>query len=235
MATPTLIKSFYEQSVQKQRDLKADLYSFHYTHISDRDFFDLLLVKTQEIFTQRGVFREFEIDKHNKQVVRQMYYYLQGNQEKCEWNIHKGIYLMGKVGCGKSVLMYAYLAIQDMLTHKITTSIHAKQLIDIITRNGIESLKSCPLFIDEMGRENLEMRDYGNIVKPVVDLFSIRYEFGGRTYATSNFTLDTLEAAKDNNGNIKEVRYGNFIRTRMDEMFNVVLLPGENRRLKWEK
>lgn len=172
MATPTLIKSFYEQSVQKQIDLKADLYSFHYTHISDRDSFDLLLVKTQEIFTQRGVFREFEIDKYNKEVVRQLYYYLQGNQDKCEWNIHKGIYLMGKVGCGKSVLMYAYLAIQDMLTHKITTSIHAKQLIDIITRNGIESLKSCPLFIDEMGRENLEMRDYGNVVKPVVDLFS---------------------------------------------------------------
>jgi len=142
---------------------------------------------------------------------------------------------MGKVGCGKSVLMYAYLAVQDSLTQKITTSIHAKQLIDIIVKDGIDSLKSKPLFIDEMGRENLEMRDYGNVVKPVIDLFAIRYEFGGRTYATSNFTLDTLEASRDAAGNIKEIRYGNFIRTRMDEMFNIVTMPGDNRRLKWEK
>ena len=89
------------------------------------------------------------------------------------------------------------------------------------------------MFIDELGREKLEMKDYGNVVKPVIDLFAIRYEYGGRTYATSNFTLDTLEAARDVKGKVTAQRYGNFIRTRMDEMFNVVELPGENRRLRW--
>ena len=233
--TPTLISSFVQSSINRQNELKRELETYHYNDISDRSFFEMLKMKVQEIFAQRGVIREFEIDKYNKQVIRQLYYYLTGNQNLCEWNINKGIYLMGKVGCGKSVLMYAYLAVQDALTRKLTTTIHAKQLIDVITKNGIDSIKSQPLFIDEMGRENLEMRDYGNVVKPVVDLFAIRYESGGRTYATSNFTLDTLEASRDVNGNIKEVRYGNFIRTRMDEMFNIVELPGDNRRMKWEK
>lgn len=233
--TPTLISSFVQSSINRQNELRRELETYHYNDISDRSFFEMLKMKVQEIFAQRGVIREFEIDKYNKHVIRQLYYYLTGNQSLCEWNINKGIYLMGKVGCGKSVLMYAYLAVQDALTRKLTTTIHAKQLIDVITKNGIDSIKSQPLFIDEMGRENLEMRDYGNVVKPVVDLFAIRYESGGRTYATSNFTLDTLEASRDVNGNIKEVRYGNFIRTRMDEMFNIVELPGDNRRMKWEK
>jgi hypothetical protein len=233
--TPTLVSNFIQSSIKKQDELRKELNSYHYPEISDRSFFELLKLKVQEIFAQRGMIREFEIDKHNKYVIRQLYYYLIGDQNLCKWNINKGIYLMGKVGCGKSVLMYAYLAVQDALTHKITTTIHAKQLIDVITKNSIDSLKSQPLFIDEMGRENLEMRDYGNVVKPVIDLFAIRYEWGGRTYATSNFTLDTLEGSRDQNGNIKEIRYGNFIRTRMDEMFNIVELPGDNRRMKWEK
>lgn len=233
--TAILINNLITNSLKIQAEIRKELASFHYPSITDREFFNLLSVKVNEIFAQRGVFRQFEIDKYNKEVIRQLYYYLTGNQEKCEWNINKGIYMMGKVGCGKSVLMYAHLAVQDALTKKMTKSIHAKQLIDVITKDGIDSLKTTPLFIDEMGRENLEMRDYGNIVKPVVDLFAIRYEHGGRTYATSNFTLDTLEASRDDRGNIKEVRYGNFIRTRMDEMFNIVTLPGDNRRLKWEK
>ncbi len=142
---------------------------------------------------------------------------------------------MGKIGCGKSVLMYAYLYVQDMLTRKLTTFVHAKQLINLILDDGIDSLKKRPLFIDELGRENLETKDWGNVIKPVVDLFAIRYEYGGRTYATSNFTLDTLESTKDESGKVTGQRYGNFIRTRMDEMFNIVILPGENRRLKWEQ
>ncbi|MEG1007522.1 MAG: hypothetical protein RSO15_14785 [Bacteroides sp.] len=229
-----MIDEYIKQSQIEQQKLREELNSFHYL-ITDDLFWMMLKCKAEEIFAIRGVNQPFVVDDYNKNVIRQLYYYLIGDQDKCEWNIHKGIYMLGRIGCGKSILMYAYLSLQDMLTKKITHSVHAKQLIDLILSGGIEPLKKKPMFIDELGRENLETKDFGNVIKPVIDLFSIRYEFGGRTYATSNFTLDDLENAKDSNGKITGQRYGKFIRTRMDEMFNIVVLPGENRRLKWEK
>lgn len=231
----TSINEYFRQSQLEQQKLREELNSFHYPNISDEQYWKLIKCKAEEIFTVRGLNREYCVDDYNKNVIRQLYYYLIGDQDKCEWNIHKGIYMMGKIGCGKSVLMYAHLSVQDMLTQKITKSVHSKQLIDLIKSEGIDALKIRPLFIDELGRENLESKDWGNVIKPVVDLFALRYEFGGRTYATSNFTLDTLESTRDENGKVTGQRYGNFIRTRMDEMFNIVVLPGENRRLKWEK
>lgn len=231
----TLINEYILQSQTEQLKLRAELNSFHYPTITDTEFWKLLKCKAEEIFAVRGLNHAFCVDDYNKAVIRQLYYYLIGDQNRCEWNIHKGIYMMGKIGCGKSVLMYAYLYVQDMLTRKLTTFVHAKQLINLILDDGIDSLKKRPLFIDELGRENLETKDWGNVIKPVVDLFAIRYEYGGRTYATSNFTLDTLESTKDESGKVTGQRYGNFIRTRMDEMFNIVILPGENRRLKWEQ
>lgn len=228
--------NFINSCQEKQRELDKDLWTFHYSQISDKEFWNLLKAKAEEIMMLRGLKSDFVVDTYNKDIIRQLYYYLTGNTEYCKWNIHKGIYMMGKVGCGKSLLMYSYLSVQDYLTKKITETIHAKQLIELLqAEGGIMGLKKRPLFIDELGRENLEMKDYGNVVKPVIDLFAIRYEYGGRTYATSNFTLDTLEAARDDKGRVITQRYGNFIRTRMDEMFNVVEMPGENRRLKWTK
>ena len=225
---------FINTCKQKQQELDRELWAFHYSHISDIEFWTLLKAKAEAIMMQRGIKSTFIVDQYNKDIIRQLYYYLTGDVGNCKWNVHKGIYLMGKVGCGKSLLMYSYLSVQDYLTRKITETIHAKQLIELLqSEGGITGLRERPLFIDELGRENLEMKDYGNVVKPVIDLFAIRYEYGGRTYATSNFTLDTLEAARDVKGKVTAQRYGNFIRTRMDEMFNVVELPGENRRLRW--
>ena len=232
--TATSGNNFIQSCLEQQAKIKQELLSFHYPNISEEEYWLMLKAKAEEIFLQRAVARDFIADDYNRHVIRQLYYYLIGDQARCEYNVNKGIYLMGAIGCGKSVLMYAYLAVQDSLTRKITTTIHAKQLFDIIADKGIQSIKSKPLFIDELGRENLEMRDYGNVIKPVIDLFAIRYEFGGRTYATSNFTLDTLEATKDASGYTIS-RYGSFIRTRMDEIFNIVMLPGGNRRLKFEK
>ena len=229
-----IFNNFIQECKEKQIEMTKELWSFHYPQISDKQFWNLLKSKAEEIMTQRGVEREFIVDQYNKEVIRQLYYYLIGNTELCKWNIHKGIYLMGAVGCGKSLLLLSYLSIQDYLTHKLTKTIHAKQLIELLKKEDIAGLKRCPMFIDELGRENLENKDFGNVIKPVIDLFAIRYEYGGRTYATSNFTLDSLEVSRDEKGKITE-KYGTFIRTRMDEMFNVVKLPGDNRRLKWEK
>jgi len=52
--TAILINRFVQDSIKKQNELKAELGSFHYSHISDKDFFEMLKVKAKEYSLQRG-------------------------------------------------------------------------------------------------------------------------------------------------------------------------------------
>ena len=117
----------------------------------------------------------------------------------------------------------AYLRLSDEYSRKLTTMVHSKTLSGLIKQNGIEAYIRRPLFIDELGREEAEVKDFGNIVKPVIDLFGLRYEEGARTYATTNFNYTSLQNF-----------YSEYIRTRMEEMMTYVQVPGESRRLKNE-
>jgi DNA replication protein DnaC len=185
-------------------------------------FEEMLKVYAQEIILDRSVVRPFVIDNNNLQVIKQLYLYITGNPA-CLWNLNSGLIFGGKVGCGKSVLMKAYIRISNELTKKQTTQIHSKTLASLIRHKTIDYYEKRPLFIDELGREESETKDFGNVIKPVIDLFSIRYEKGARTYATTNFNYNSLENF-----------YGNFIRSRMEEMMTYIHLPGESRRLKNE-
>ena len=89
-----------------------------------------------------------------------------------------------------------------------------------------------PLFIDELGREQLEINDFGNRIRPINDLMAARYETGARTFFTSNFRLETLSKGRSENGEI--VGYGKYIGERIQEATNIVNLPGDSRREKWE-
>ena len=171
---------------------------------------------------QRSVTQKFVIDQHNGPVIRQLYLYFT-NHPDCVWNLNAGLIFAGKVGCGKSILMMAYLRISDQYSRKLTTSIHAKTLAMMIKQSSVEEYSRRPLFIDELGREESELKDYGNVVKPVIDLFALRYENGARTYATTNFKYESFDKF-----------YGEFIRSRMEEMMTYVPLPGESRRIKNE-
>jgi DNA replication protein DnaC len=171
---------------------------------------------------QRSVRREFIIDHFNEPILRQLYLYFT-NSPECFWNLNAGLIFGGKLGCGKSLMMMAFLRISDEYSRKLTTRVHSKTLSGLIKQNGIEAYSRRPLFIDELGREESEVRDYGTIVKPVIDLFGLRYEEGARTYATTNFNYNSLQNF-----------YSEFIRTRMEEMMTYINFPGESRRLKNE-
>jgi len=186
------------------------------------EFKELICAYAYEIMLQRSVVQVFVVDKNDGPIIKQLYFYLTNNPE-CDWNLNAGLMFAGKVGCGKSLLMMAYLKISNEYTSKLTTSVHAKTLAGLLKTSSIEEYARRPLFIDELGREESEVRDYGNVVKPIIDLFALRYEYGARTYATTNFKLDSIEKF-----------YGEFIRTRMEEMMTYVNFPGESRRLKNE-
>jgi len=190
--------------------------------MSYEQFKELLTGYATQILLRRSVSKPFDIDRHNGPVIKQLYLYFTNNPQ-CEWNLNAGLIFGGKVGCGKSVLMMSFLEIANNYSRKRTTIIHSKRLAWYIKNHGLENYVRRPLFIDELGREETEAKDYGNVVKPVIDLFALRYEHGSRTYATTNYKFDTIETF-----------YGEFIRSRMEEMMTLVHIPGESRRLKNE-
>jgi len=187
--------------------------------MSYEDFKGLICENAVSIMMQRSVTHAYIIDDCNGPLIKQLYLYFTDSPE-CAWNLNAGLIFAGKVGCGKSLLMMAYLRVSDEYSRKITTGVHSKTLAGLIKQSSIEEYSRRPLFIDELGREESEVKDYGNVVKPVIDLFSMRYEYGARTYATTNYNYTSLEGF-----------YGPFIRSRMEEMMTYIPMPGESRRL----
>ena len=205
------------------REKAATLKSYKsYVEMSYQDFKDLIAQNAFSIMMQRSITQPYVIDHNNGPIVKQLYLYFTNNPE-CEWNLNAGLIFAGKVGCGKSLLMMAYLNISNEYSRKLTTSLHAKMLANLMKNTSIEEYSRRPLFIDELGREESEVKDYGNVLKPIADLFSLRYEYGARTYATTNYNYESIEKF-----------YGTFIRSRMEEMMTQVTIPGESRRLKNE-
>lgn len=221
------INPMFENNISKLQNqiLEKEIKLLSYkscTEMSYDEFKELICDYAYDIMLQRSVVQDFVVDKNDGPIIKQLYLYLTNNPA-CDWNLNAGLIFAGKVGCGKSLLMMAYLRISNEYTSKQTTSITAKTLAGLLKTSSIEEYARRPLFIDELGREESEVKDYGNVVKPVIDLFALRYEYGARTYATTNFKLDSIEKF-----------YGEFIRTRMEEMMTYVNFPGESRRLKNE-
>jgi len=222
---PRVVEQFIADMGQSSDD-KWERGRWH-AQVTIDQFVDMIKSAAGSVMRQRGTYSEFVCDDNNSEIITNLYYYFIGDQESCAWNVDKGIYMYGKIGCGKTLLMSAYLKVVGGLCRIITTSIHAKQIYERIQKKGIESMVMCPLFIDELGRESLEINEFGNKIRPIQDLFAMRYESGARTFCTSNFSAEQLEG-KVVDGVQKG--YGKYVRTRMEEMMNIVKLPGENRR-----
>ena len=222
---PRIVEQFIADMGQSNDD-KWERDRWH-AQVTIDQFVNMIQSAAGSVMRLRGTYSEFVCDDNNSEIITNLYYYFIGDQESCTWNVDKGIYMYGKIGCGKTLLMSAFLKVVAGMCRIVTTTIHAKQIYERIQKKGIESMVMCPLFIDELGRESLEINEFGNKIRPIQDLFAMRYESGARTFCTSNFSTEQLEG-KIVDGVQKG--YGKYVRTRMEEMMNIVKLPGENRR-----
>ena len=225
-----------ERAIQQQRSMymeaSSDLMVWHDPSLTKENFWSLLNATAQAIMAKRGVYHPFVVDDNNREIILQMWLYATGSKE-CKWNIHKGIYIGGKVGCGKTLLMQAFMEILHFISGRTVEMIPATLLFQRIIDDGINSLANRPLFIDELGREQLEMNAFGNKMRPIEDLMALRYNNGARTFFTSNFKIATLSKGHNEKGD--KIGYGQYIGDRIQEMTNIVELPGESRREKWEE
>ena len=88
---------------------------------------------------------------------------------------------------------------------------------------GWSSSGPVPMCFDELGREPLPAKYYGTELNVMQHILHIRYSYwqttGLRTFVTTNA-----------NGNDIERLYGDFIRDRRKEMFNIIPVTGDSRR-----
>ena len=190
------------------------------------DFRDLFISFGNACLCSRNQNRDFVIDGFNEPVIKQIYLYAT-NSPDFSGDLSKGIMLQGKFGCGKTLLLETYSMLYNHIVKKFSlnqpllTFIKSVELQEQIMRQSVNMFVHRKLIIDEFGRESKTVQDYGNIVRPVSELLSLRSDAGTLTHGTTNFTLETL---------FSEDFYGAMIGDRLKMMFNFITIKGESRR-----
>ena len=188
--------------------------------VSIDDFKKLFIARAQQTMHERKNFNDFVVDDANKEVINLMYRYIL--KSHCEINPYVGIILNGRFGCGKSVLIEAFCKVLNDLTprerDRIET-IHAIELVDQIRLNGVIPYSKKNLCIQDLGKEKIEINDFGTKYKPISELLAVRAENGAITFGSTNLLTKTFGEF-----------YDPYIGARITEHVNLVFLQGDNRR-----
>lgn len=186
----------------------------------------LLSDSANNILEKRRELEVFIFDNKNEPIVEQLYFYLTLD-EQFSGDLQKGIMLVGKYGCGKTLIMQAVAEMYNTIIHSLHIQrpllkfFKSSELQEILKGKPIKTLSRMPLIIDEFGREQKQIMDFGNLRSPMIELLCERYDTGAWTHGTSNFTLETL---------CSENQYGKMTGDRLKSMFNFIELKGESRR-----
>lgn len=195
--------------------------------VSYEQFHTLVKAQAERIMSKQGNDNEYIIDKNVEAVMRKLYAFTQNPTRK-------GIALVGKFGCGKTLLMQAYIEAHNVFAslcqskgiaqYEGATAPFLFEYINNKGRGGRYSLFTyVPMFIDEFGREPQVGKNFGNETTPVIDLIFDRWSRGAVTHITSNWNSETLSG----NG-----FYGQKMGSRMKDMFEFVVMVGDDRRGK---
>lgn len=139
-------------------------------------------------------------------------------------DLRKGILLSGPIGCGKTTLMK--IMRQMPFKRRNYSIISSREIVSEFMLNGYEVLETYSRGIlrdhqriprnfcfDDLGAETTS-KYFGNECNVMAEILLTRYDLykdqGIITHATTNLTADELESA-----------YGNRLRSRMREMFNL--------------
>jgi len=181
------------------------------------NFISLFSLQANKIIAKRNIDRKFEVTEYNKKMIIEFYYYLTNNP-KFSGKLEKGIALIGKNGVGKTLLLESFCNLATLCSQKNITVLHSKALFENIKQKGIEFYAKRAMLIDDIAKEINEGNYFGTKIKPIADLFSLRYDNGALTFMTSNYK-----------NTLKEF-YGNTIYDRMIEMFNFFVIDGNSLR-----
>lgn len=196
----------------------------------------LLTFATWKLATEQF---HFDIDAENHAAVKALSLYFSGSEKFASagkgFSLKKGLMICGDVGRGKTTLMKLFRC----NPHKTYTLINCRSVADEFAVSGesvlmryTNPIKTIPqpatflqseigICFDDFGVEELK-KSYGNTVNVLGEIIMNRYDSGlphNFTHITTNHTAEEIEA-----------KYSERVRSRMREMFNMIVLGGPDRR-----
>lgn len=168
---------------------------------------------------------DFKIIPENVNILRNLLDYFTGN-EKCEYNLNKGIALIGGVGTGKSLIFKAFKDYtREILRNNSFIWHDVKEIIDSVNVKGVSFLNEVnelngrytTIYIDDICSTNEIVNNFGTKVNVIENLLTFRYMIFSRFRKLTHFSTNKYAPE------LREM-YGERIIDRMREMFNIVEL-----------
>lgn len=189
---------------------------------------------------------DFHLNETDKEIyTRVILYFFQDEKfEKINpnYNLNKGLLIMGNVGVGKSIMLLVFRKfVMECLQNRVFT---IEKTIDIA---GNFSLEGYPIIqqhgdqcfsnkngrmadrvprtkcYDDLGSEEQSTSFYGSKINVMEKIILKRYDFfithKMKTFITTNLSPSQLES-----------KYGERVMSRLREMMNPIYYPGEDRR-----
>ena len=172
----------------------------------------------------------FVIDDSNREIMNQLFFYV--NEQPGALDTNKVILLWGNVGTGKSTIIKilgeelrynnkGYKTVNCSYLATQFAAIGLDALNESTYNEGLSGARPVNRAFDELGRETIPAKHYGNELNVMQYIFQCRYEYRStvRTFATTNINPSFLSKI-----------YGEYIADRINEMFNIIELNGTSRR-----
>lgn len=176
--------------------------------------------------TARYTHEGYEITDEQRSAIIKVAMYFAGC-ENSPLDLRKGLFLWGKAGCGKTLLMrvmHHYSAVYNRGNNfKSASTLAVTADYDSEGSAALSKYYNGSIVFDDLGNEPTLSNYYGSELPVMPTIIHRRYELftatGWRTHFTSNFDLEFLET-----------HYGKREVSRLREMCNVVRLPGADKR-----
>ncbi len=186
---------------------------------------------------------EYLIDSENEKQIELVLRYFIGDKtvESEDVFLHKGLMLCGSIGAGKTVLLEIIQSLsQQFFPANYFQIVRARDLVLAYESKGARGIeryiwntedsphggkKTFALCLDDIGIGNENAHYYANHINVIAEILLGRYAVlkdpmhRKLTHITTNLNADKMEAV-----------YGNRVRSRLREMFNVILFTGKDRR-----